>query len=260
MIFTLKRTPLKDLANDLRLRQREWALAERRRFGWYNKFGLEAHKFFKDEAVSIPSAFLDNGILGLSNYFDSEQTELAEILRSLYNAIGEDFGKQAYDNLIKGYDNYNYKDFNPFSFDVVFSQLWSAIRATLIVETSRELANRIITDGIADNLSTYQISRGLRGFYLDEVNYRSMLTARTEVVMSSNSAMNYGVEQTGYRNIVKTWCSAADDRVRDSHINIDGETVKMDEKFSNGLEYPGDPNGDASEVIQCRCVAGYTMA
>ena len=35
---------------------------------------------------------------------------------------------------------------------------------------------------------------------------------------------------------------------------VDGEIRALDEKFSNGLMYPGDPSGSAAEVINCRCV------
>ena len=260
MIYTLKRTPLRDLANNVRLRQREWALIERQRINWYKKFGIEVKKFLGKEANGVANAFSHGGWLAVNDYLESEQVELAKILRSLYNAINEHLGKQAYDNFIgKGYGDYEYKDFNPYSFDVIFSQLWSARRATLITETSIELANGIITAGISDNLSTYQISRGLREFYSDKVNYRAMLTARTEVVMSSNSASHYAVSQAGYTGTKKTWCSAADERVRDSHLDMDGETIGINELFSNGLEYPGDPNGPSFETILCRCVPGYTM-
>lgn len=49
------------------------------------------------------------------------------------------------------------------------------------------------------------------------------------------------------------WVTAKDDRVRDAHEALEGEAVDQDAKFSNGLEYPRDPNGEASEVINCRC-------
>jgi hypothetical protein len=34
---------------------------------------------------------------------------------------------------------------------------------------------------------------------------------------------------------------------------MDGETVDVQESFSNGLDYPGDPSGDASETAGCTC-------
>lgn len=40
---------------------------------------------------------------------------------------------------------------------------------------------------------------------------------------------------------------------RDWHISLHRETVDYDEPFSNGLMYPGDPNGGAEEVINCMC-------
>lgn len=54
-------------------------------------------------------------------------------------------------------------------------------------------------------------------------------------------------------DIVKMWDSTLDSRTRDSHMRVDGEQKELDEKFSNGLLYPGDPNGPAAEVINCRC-------
>lgn len=47
--------------------------------------------------------------------------------------------------------------------------------------------------------------------------------------------------------------AALDSRTRGSHRHLDGETVKLDAEFSNGLKYPGDPDGPASEVYNCRC-------
>lgn len=62
-----------------------------------------------------------------------------------------------------------------------------------------------------------------------------------------NEAVSKGVKMR------KQWVSAIDDRTRESHRELDGEKVDYDGKFSNGLEYPGDPSGDASEVYNCRC-------
>lgn len=52
---------------------------------------------------------------------------------------------------------------------------------------------------------------------------------------------------------LKQWDASLDKRTRRSHQNVDGEIKELDEPFSNGLMYPGDPNGRASEVINCRC-------
>jgi len=40
---------------------------------------------------------------------------------------------------------------------------------------------------------------------------------------------------------------------RSSHKRINGETVPIDEKFSNGLKWPGSFSGDVDEVAGCKC-------
>jgi uncharacterized protein with gpF-like domain len=57
----------------------------------------------------------------------------------------------------------------------------------------------------------------------------------------------------------KGWLATNDDRTRDSHAELNGVFVDIDDEFDNGLEYPGDPNGDPSEVYNCRCTLVYKV-
>ena len=54
-------------------------------------------------------------------------------------------------------------------------------------------------------------------------------------------------------DIVKQWDSTLDAKTRNSHVAVDGEIRELGKKFSNGLNFPGDPHGKAAEVINCRC-------
>lgn len=53
--------------------------------------------------------------------------------------------------------------------------------------------------------------------------------------------------------IEKRWIATPDNRTRDSHMALDGETRRKEQRFSNGLMFPGDPNGRPEEVYNCRC-------
>ena len=52
--------------------------------------------------------------------------------------------------------------------------------------------------------------------------------------------------------VQKEWMATLDSRTRESHRNLDGERRELDERFSNGLMYPG-ASGSAKEVYNCRC-------
>lgn len=83
--------------------------------------------------------------------------------------------------------------------------------------------------------------------------------ARTAITSAQNSGRFAGRNQLAEKmskygmHIKQQWVSAHDGRVRDSHASIDGEIVELDETFSNGLRFPGDPWGPPSEVYNCRC-------
>ena len=79
--------------------------------------------------------------------------------------------------------------------------------------------------------------------------------ARTIVTGAENAGRKDSYKALEEQGVIqkKVWIATADDRTRESHLLMDGEEVDVDEPFSNGLMYPGDPSGDASEVYNCRC-------
>ena len=84
---------------------------------------------------------------------------------------------------------------------------------------------------------------------------RAMRITRTEGNRISNESAydaSMSAKDKG-ADVVKSWDAALDGRTRESHARVDGEIRELDEKFSNGLKYPGDPAGGAAEVVNCRC-------
>lgn len=98
--------------------------------------------------------------------------------------------------------------------------------------------------------------------YLNISNfYRAERIARTEVLAASNEGSILGADSLGIE-YKKEWISTNDTRTRDSHRGFN-QVVEKYERFTlpSGarLEYPGDPNGSAEEVINCRCTIGYVV-
>lgn len=117
-----------------------------------------------------------------------------------------------------------------------------------------ETINKEIARGITTSLTYSEVKRNIH----EKTNLsikKSYLIARTEGhrVMCTATYNAQRVAKENGCDIYKQWDSALDNRTRPSHRIVDGEIREMDEKFSNGLLYPGDPNGSASEVCNCRC-------
>lgn len=51
----------------------------------------------------------------------------------------------------------------------------------------------------------------------------------------------------------QTWVSMRDEKVRDSHQELDGVERTVGDEFKPGLKFPRDPNAPIEEKINCRC-------
>lgn len=113
-----------------------------------------------------------------------------------------------------------------------------------------------ISRGIASSLSYADIARNISSVSKAPLS-RAKTIARTEghrIQQTSSRDAQYAAKKKG-ADVLKQWDAALDGRTRDSHARVDGEIRELDEKFSNGLMFPGDPSGGAAEVVNCRCTS-----
>ena len=107
----------------------------------------------------------------------------------------------------------------------------------------------------------------LQGETIDETAKRlasvtdmNMNAAVRNATTMTTSAQNGGRVDSYYRAIdmgIKLkhrWLATLDGHTRLTHRQCDGTVVEVGEEFPNGLLFPGDPNGEPSEVYNCRCV------
>lgn len=123
--------------------------------------------------------------------------------------------------------------------------------------------NSAITQGILHGDSIPQIAKRLDAV-TNSGKAAAIRNARTAVTSAECAGRDesYRMAQEDGVNLVRVWKATLDGRTRHSHAAIDGEERGVDEAFSNGCMYPGDPNGAPSEVYNCRCtilahVKGY---
>jgi len=121
-------------------------------------------------------------------------------------------------------------------------------------EQLRRDIGRAITQGIVRGESIPKTSKSVMQMMNKSISHAERIV-RTETVRSMNMGCMDSMEHAASRGlpIQKQWLATLDSVTRDSHQMVDGEIRDIDEPFSNGLMFPGDPAGDASEVINCRC-------
>lgn len=119
-------------------------------------------------------------------------------------------------------------------------------------------------------LSRGQIDTMVERYRERYVKYRSEVIARTESMSAAAEGARESYIQAvesgdlSPQRVTRTWNTAGDKRVRDSHETMDGQTVGYDEPFTTGsghrVRYPGDPAAPPEERIQCRCSVSTRIA
>jgi hypothetical protein len=139
-----------------------------------------------------------------------------------------------------------------------YFRLYLLDKAVLRVsQTTRDHILRILEKATTEGWSNDQIVKEI----LEspeariEVRNRARMIVRTETVRAANYGILKGADKYEYE-VEKEWLAVNDNRTRRTHRHgsgVDGERRSPDGTFSNGLRFPGDPEGAASETIFCRC-------
>ena len=130
-----------------------------------------------------------------------------------------------------------------------------------VESTTRDKIADIIANGISAGLSQSTLKKEIQAELKDASKARVKTIARQETMTTLATGQFDMMKAAGART--KTWHHREQKNPRDgtrgpNHVILEGETVGIDERFSNGLRYPKDPEDSrAEEVINCRCYLTY---
>jgi uncharacterized protein with gpF-like domain len=136
-----------------------------------------------------------------------------------------------------------------------------------VSKTTTEKIMKVIEQGVKDNKSVLEITRNIADNFKTVSPARAETIARTETLTASSLGQAAAMQNASevIKGLKKVWINAGDTKVRGNpggeypdaefdhwHVQNDG-AIDYNEPFSNGLQFPREPGGEAGNVINCRC-------
>lgn len=137
-----------------------------------------------------------------------------------------------------------------------------------VTDSTYSAVQQALADGVANGASIDDLASAVQDVFTNASTNRAKTIARTEVISASNGSATLTASQLPPDVCAgQEWISTRDDRTRGNdekdefdHLSVDGQVVAMGAPFEVGGEsllYPGDPDGDGGNVINCRCTVAF---
>lgn len=239
-----------------------WRAFDRRRQGWEGGLAARVRGRFEEEMRAVLQG-VEAGQWELDPVITAQEEDWNVLLLATWQAVFEDFGEQAAEAFgmeIPGRGTgpeENREVWDPWPVEAkTFVARTVAEHVVQISEATKLAVRKEIQAALDAAEGTPQIAKRIRALYSGFGRHRSFVIARTEVGGAANYGTHNAASQSGVVG-THTWVSSRDERVRDSHTAIDGQSQPLRTAYSNGCMFPCDPAGPAAEVIQCRCVESF---
>jgi HK97 family phage portal protein len=197
------------------------------------------------------NVFTDGLTSGLLDW-GSEQKKLNKLFQPLWKKAYDDGAKASEESYgLFGIKRPEY---------VSAAKLNGGKRVVGIERTTKDSIADIISRGIANGSSQKELKESILS-EMDTTKARAKLIAQQETSTALATGQFDMMKNAGAET--KTWHHRAQKNPRDgshgvNHVALEGETVQLDAKFSNGLKFPRDPDDPRpEEVINCRCYVTY---
>ncbi len=126
-----------------------------------------------------------------------------------------------------------------------------------VTATTYQAIKDQLREGVKAGESIPDLAARIEGLFDQTYANRATTVARTEVISAYNASTALSAQDMGPDIAAgQQWISTRDDRVREDHLNADGQVVAIGDTFDVGgeqLAYPGDPDVDPSNSVNCRC-------
>ena len=237
-------------------RDRELAVRLRMQRRLEQKYLARYYKIINDAAKAAGSAFAKKG--SAKDAVDAAKKMSKDLTKVIIQNVTE-AGKWGFDHVQELYqpkkESLSFQDLIQ---NYVKEHALEHVKS--VTDTTIEMIRSAIADGEEEGLAVNSISKRIVGETGGAIaRNRAYTIAITETHSAASYASQEAAKATGLE-LRKQWISTEDGRTRQSHLEADGQTRKMSEKYIVGtsrLEYPGDPSGDPSETVRCRCIEIY---
>lgn len=223
------------------------------------RLARDSFKLLKAQSASAANAFkTSNSIAAVAQVLNDDQKKWQRVLMAHYTTTINHLAAFTYEQLtIKKPKSYFTQRVQSF----IAKQ--GLNKSKLITESSIDFARQIINDGIENGDSEIEIAAaidaGIGG------GSRARTIARTETGTAASYAMQETAQElqdTNGLDMTKTWIAVEDERTRPGHADADGQEVGINDPFvvdGEEMDYPRDEGASAENVINCRCVAQYSI-
>lgn len=124
-----------------------------------------------------------------------------------------------------------------------------------VVQTIKNQIRAELIDAYEKGESIDQISERIKSVF-NVATSRTKAIARTEIVGAANEGRAVAINRSGFKK--KEWFTAMDERVRPQHSYMHARQINVGEVWvfpdGSSVRHPGDYNGPAHQIINCRCV------
>jgi HK97 family phage portal protein len=208
-----------------------------------NKLTGVVSRFFFEQRKAVLSQFIKEQNISI-DWQKQDESLKGKVKGYLRLAVqeGVNIGKESLNKKGLEDDAFNHK-----------LESFLALRTDKITKINKTIKGQIknsLEEGISEGETIQELSDRIRDVY-NMATARALTISRTETIGAVNGGSYLYYEKENVNS--KQWLTARDEAVRETHRELEGEIVLLNESFSNGLSYPGDQGGSPEEVINCRC-------
>ncbi len=212
-------------------------------------------------------------------YTSLTRSEYQTVYKGQLNLFAEQFYRQQYATMLFA-DSMKFTRLNPIIAELSVTgdiEVWKQIRnkalkedAKVLIPKSGKTLKQMIVDnntadlvkvqqtvkqGLINGVSYQQQARNMKDVF-DSSYSKAIRVARTEGNRNQNASSYWEAEEASKQvDLRRQWLATRDDRTRDRHGELDGQTVGVGEYFEIAGDkalYPGG-FGDPAMSINCRC-------
>lgn len=229
-------------------------------------FGYKIYRALQSQIEDTVQDIYNYGLTGATNRADDTvvNEKIAQVITDMYDAAGKSNANYIY-RLVQRqlpktkqiHKRFSQNDKWVSIIEAYLNQFLLNKVVLPITDTTKKQILTILNRGFSEGWGVDEIVRALRTSEI--TRNRARLIVRTESARATNFAGMMGAWENEYET-VKFWIEVKDNRTRRSHrhaTGVGGEHHDLLDRYSNGLMFPGDPAGSASEVVNCRCAQGY---